>query len=42
MEVITLGQTALPMEVILEYLESLKEVYTAEVGFPVALMLRLC
>jgi hypothetical protein len=42
MEVITLGQTALPMEVILEYLESLKEVYTAEVSFPVALMLRLC
>ncbi|CAN9281144.1 unnamed protein product [Alternaria alternata] len=30
MEVIKLGQTALPMEVILEYLESLKEVYTPE------------
>lgn len=32
MEVIKLGQTALPLEVILEYLESLKEIYTAEVG----------
>jgi thiol-disulfide isomerase/thioredoxin len=31
MEVIKLGQTALPIEVILEYLESLKEIYTAEV-----------
>ncbi|KAI4650282.1 uncharacterized protein J4E79_009550 [Alternaria viburni] len=30
MESIKLGQTALPMEVILEYLESLKEIYTAE------------
>ncbi|KAF2871539.1 PPPDE putative peptidase domain-containing protein [Massariosphaeria phaeospora] len=30
METITLGQTALPMEVILEYLESLKTIYTAE------------
>ncbi|KNG52511.1 duf862-domain-containing protein [Stemphylium lycopersici] len=30
MEVIKLGQTALPLEVILEYLESLKEIYTAE------------
>ncbi|KAG9191375.1 desumoylating isopeptidase 1 [Alternaria panax] len=30
MEVIKLGQTALPMEVILEYLKSLKEIYTAE------------
>jgi hypothetical protein len=31
MEVIKLGQTALPIEIILEYLESLKEIYTAEV-----------
>jgi hypothetical protein len=31
MEVVKLGQTALPMEVILEYLESLKTIYTAEV-----------
>jgi hypothetical protein len=31
MEMIKLGQTALPIEVILEYLESLKEIYTAEV-----------
>lgn len=30
MEVIKLGRTELPIEVILEYLESLKEVYTAE------------
>jgi hypothetical protein len=30
MEVIPMGQTQLPMEVILEYLESLKTVYTAE------------
>lgn len=30
MEVIKLGQTALPMEVILEYLESLKTIYTPE------------
>ncbi|KAF2011510.1 DUF862-domain-containing protein [Aaosphaeria arxii CBS 175.79] len=30
MEVIRMGETALPMEIILEYLESLKEVYTAE------------
>jgi hypothetical protein len=34
MEVIKLGQTALPIEVILEYLESLKEIYTAEVHHP--------
>lgn len=32
MEVIKLGQTALPMEVILEYLESLKKIYTPEVS----------
>lgn len=30
MEVITLGQTALPLEIILEYLDSLKGVYSAE------------
>ncbi|KAF1943822.1 DUF862-domain-containing protein [Clathrospora elynae] len=30
MEVIKLGQTALPIEIILEYLESLKEIYTDE------------
>ncbi|CAO2655411.1 Nn.00g104750.m01.CDS01 [Neocucurbitaria sp. VM-36] len=30
MEVIKLGSTQLPIEVILEYLESLKEIYTAE------------
>ncbi|OAK93917.1 DUF862-domain-containing protein [Phaeosphaeriaceae sp. SRC1lsM3a] len=30
MEVITLGRTDLPIEIILEYLESLKEVYTPE------------
>ncbi len=31
MEIIKLGETDLPMEVILEYLESLKEIYTPEV-----------
>ena len=31
MEVVKLGRTELPLEVILEYLESLKAVYTAEV-----------
>ncbi len=31
MEVIPMGKTHLPVEVILEYLESLKEVYTTEV-----------
>lgn len=41
MEVIKLGQTALPMEVVLEYLESLKEVYTPEVLFQLTLVLRL-
>lgn len=30
MEVIPMGQTQLPIEVILEYLESLKEIYTPE------------
>ena len=32
MEVISMGRTQLDMEVILEYLESLKTIYTAEVG----------
>jgi len=31
MEKINLGQTQLPLEVVLEYLETLKETYTAEV-----------
>lgn len=31
MEIVKLGRTELPIEVILEYLESLKAVYTAEV-----------
>ena len=31
MEIIPMGKTDLPLEVILEYLESLKQVYTAEV-----------
>ena len=31
MEMVTLGKTHLDMEVILEYLESLKTIYTAEV-----------
>lgn len=31
MEIIKLGQTSLPLEIILEYLESLKTIYTAEV-----------
>lgn len=33
MEVINLGSTELPVEIVLEYLESLKEVYTAEVRY---------
>lgn len=33
MEIIPMGTTHLPVEVILEYLESLKEIYTMEVGF---------
>ena len=32
-EVVKLGRTELPLDVILEYLESLKVVYTAEVRF---------
>ena len=31
MEIIPMGKTDLPMEIILEYLDSLKEIYTAEV-----------
>ena len=31
MEVIPMGKTQLPLEVILEYLESLKAIYTMEV-----------
>ena len=31
MEVIPMGQTQLPLEIILEYLESLKAIYTMEV-----------
>ena len=34
MRIIELGKTELPMEVIMEYLESLKEIYTAQVGDP--------
>lgn len=33
MQIISLGKTDLPMEIILDYLESLKEIYTAEVCF---------
>ena len=32
MEVIDLGESSLPQDVILEYLSSLKEIYTAEVS----------
>lgn len=35
MEIQHLGTTSLPMEVIQEYLESLKDIYTAQVGSPV-------
>jgi hypothetical protein len=31
MKRITLGKTSLPMDVIMEYLESLKEIYTFDV-----------
>ena len=34
MEVIPMGQTQLPLEIILEYLESLKAIYTMEVKHP--------
>ena len=33
MEIVKLGKTELPIETILEYLESLKAVYTAEASF---------
>ncbi len=33
MEIIPLGKTDLPLDVILEYLESLKQIYTAEVSY---------
>ena len=34
MEVIPMGQTQLPLEIVLEYLESLKAIYTMEVKHP--------
>ena len=30
MEVVDLGETDLPMEIVLEYLDSLRQIYTAE------------
>ena len=43
MEVIPLGTTQLPLEVISEYLESLKEIYTIEVrGWAVVVMVHDC
>ena len=39
MEIIPMGRTELEIEVILEYLESLKEIYTAEVSSSGALQL---
>ena len=32
MDIIRLGKTDLPMEIILEYLDSLRQIYTMEVG----------
>lgn len=32
-QILDLGQTSLPMDVIMEYLDSLREIYTAEVRF---------
>lgn len=32
MEIVPMGRTDLPIEIILEYLEALKSTYTAEVG----------
>lgn len=32
LQIIPLGQTSLPMEIIIDYLESLKSIYTAAVG----------
>ena len=40
MEIIPMGRTELEIEVVLEYLESLKEIYTAEVGFKDPMALR--
>ena len=40
MEIIPMGTTHLPMEVILEYLESLKTIYTMEVGCQVLFLRR--
>lgn len=37
MEIVTLGRTELPMEIILEYLESLRTIYTMEVIFKIRL-----
>ena len=34
MEIIPMGETQLPLEIILEYLESLKSIYTMEVKHP--------
>lgn len=34
MRIVELGKTELPMEVIMDYLESLKEIYTAQVSCP--------
>ena len=36
MEIIPMGRTELPLEIILEYLESLKEIYTVEVCLTIA------
>ena len=35
MEIVKMGRTELPLEVILEFLESLRQVYTVEVRCPV-------
>ena len=35
MQTIPMGTTHLPIEDILEYLDSLKAIYTMEVGFPI-------
>ena len=32
MEILSLGETSLPWEIIIEYLDSLKQIYTAEVA----------
>ena len=39
MQVIDLGKTNLPIDVIMEYLDSLKEIYTAQVWTPEHLLL---